>query len=212
MIKVILVDDHTMVREALRLSLSQDSRIRVVAEAGDGETLLEIVGQFKPDVVVMDVSLPGISGLDATKILLVKYPEIKVLGLSTFVDGNIIQQFLEVGAKGYIVKSAAGIELVQGILSVVEGRNYLCSASIEVFTRLRKDPSPAKSGSLSAILTARELQIVKLLVSGKSAPMIAEDLFLSANTINVHRRNIMKKVGVHKVTELTKFVIRDELI
>jgi two-component system NarL family response regulator len=144
--------------------------------------------------------------------LLAKYPNIKVLGLSALLEGHVIHQMIEAGAKGYIVKSAASIELIQGIVSVMDGRNYLCSESIAAYTKLRKDASPLGLGTLSAILTQRELQIVKLLVSGKSGPMIATELNLSASTVNVHRRNMMKKLGVHKVTELTKFAIRDGLL
>lgn len=127
MIRIMLVDDHRMVRDALRTVLEQDDGIEVVAAVGDGETALRLAGELSPAVVVMDVAMPGLSGIETTRRLLARRPEIKVLALSTYLDRRIIQQMLDIGASGYIAKSAAGAELKQGIRNVVAGRSYLCS-------------------------------------------------------------------------------------
>jgi two-component system NarL family response regulator len=126
MIRIILVDDHAMVRNAVRVVLEKDSRMQVVAEVGDGETALRMAAELAPDVVVMDVALPGASGIETTRRLLAKQPNIKVLALSTYPDPGIVQQMLDAGASGYITKSAAGVELMKGIRSVLAGQKYLC--------------------------------------------------------------------------------------
>ena len=212
MIRIVLVDDHTMVREALRAALEQDSGMRVLAEAGDGETALRLVQQFKPDVVVMDVSLPGISGIEITRRLLAKHPEIKVLALSTYLDRRIIQQMLDAGARGYIVKSSAGTELKQGIRSVVQGRSYLCpEVAALVADSLRGRPAATGKPDKRA-LSGRELQVATLLAEGKSAPEIAAILNISPGTVDVHRRNLMRKLEIHSIVELTKYAIRTGLV
>ena len=212
MIRIILVDDHTMVREALCLVLQQDSSMQVVAEAGDGETALRLVNEFAPDIVVMDVAMLGLSGIETTRRLLARHPELKVLALSTFLDRRIIQQMLDAGANGYIIKSAAGAELKEGIRSVAEGRRYLCSevARLMADSLQSRHPSPGKGQARA--LSRRELQVATLLAEGRSTPEIAAKLNISPGTVDVHRRNIMKKLEVHNVVELTKHAIRIGLI
>ena len=212
MIRIILVDDHVMVREALRSALEQDSSMQVVAEAGDGETALRLTEKFLPDVVVMDVALPGQSGIDTTRCLLARHPAIKVLALSTHLDRRIIQQMLEAGASGYIVKSAAGAVLKQGILSVLEGRSFLCPEATALVTDSLRGRRPATSKSGNTALSKREVEVVILLAEGISAPDIAARLSISPSTVEVHRRNSMRKLKLHNVVELTKYAIRTGLI
>jgi two-component system NarL family response regulator len=126
MIRVILVDDHAIVREALRTLLEQDSSMRVVAEVGAGETALAKVEELVPDVVVMDVALPGADCIETTRRLLARQPNLRILALSTYPDAAVIRQMLDAGASGYITKSAAGVELIPGIRSVLAGHRYLC--------------------------------------------------------------------------------------
>ena len=211
-IKIILVDDHTMVREALRVVLEQDNRIQVLAEAGDGETALRLADKLAPDVVVMDVAMPGQSGIETTRRLLAKHPGIKVLALSTYLDRRLVQQMLDVGALGYIVKSAAGTELKEGIRRVAEGHIYLCSAvNSLVAINLQEHKSQLKKPDRPT-LSRRELQVATLLAEGKSAPEIAVKLSISPGTVDVHRRNLMRKLEVHNVVELTKYAMRTGLI
>ena len=212
MIRIMLVDDHTMVREALRTVLEQDSGMQVVAEVGDGETALRMAEELAPDVVVMDIALPGQSGIEITRRLLAAHPEIKVLALSTYLDRRIVQQMLDAGARGYIVKSAAGAELKQGIRSVVEGRSYLCPQVTSLVTdSLRSRRSPAGDPD-DQPLSRREIQVATLLAEGKSAPDIAAELHISPSTVDVHRRNLMRKLKLHNVVDLTKYAIRTGLV
>lgn len=211
MIRILIVDDHTMVREALRVVLEQDSSLRVVAEVGDGETALRLVAEKQPDVVVMDVALPGMSGIETSRRLLAWHPGIKVLALSTYLDRRIVQQMLDVGARGYVAKSAAGVELKKAIKSVMEGRSYLCPQVTALVT------DSLRRGSLSAdpdeqALSRRETQVATLLADGKSSPEIAVELNISPSTVDVHRRNLMRKLKVHNVVELTKYAIRTGLV
>lgn len=212
MIRIMLVDDHTMVREALRTVLEQDGGMQVVAEVGDGETALRMAEELAPDVVVMDVALPGLSGIEITRRMVAAHPEIKVLALSTYLDRRIVQQMLDVGARGYIVKSAAGAELKQGIRSVVEGRSYLCPQVTALVTdslRSRRSPSGDPDDQP---LSRREIQVATLLAEGKSAPDIANELHISPSTVDVHRRNLMRKLKLHNVVDLTKYAIRTGLV
>lgn len=211
MIRIMLVDDHTMVREALRTVLEQDKSMEVVAAVGDGETALRMAQELAPAVVVMDVAMPGMSGIETTRRLLARHPEIKVLALSTYLDRRIIQQMLDVGASGYIAKSAAGAELKQGIRNVVAGRSYLCSeAAALVADGLRERSGAGKEDT--RVLSRREVQVATLLAEGKSAPEIAAELHIAPSTVDVHRRNLMRKLDLHNVVELTRYAIRTGLV
>lgn len=212
MIRIMLVDDHTMVREALRMVLEQDDAMNVVAEAGDGDTALRIADELALDVVVMDIALPGPSGIEITRRLLDKHPDIKVLALSTYLDRRVVQQMLDAGAQGYIVKSAAGAELKQGIHSVVNGRSYLCREAASLVADSLRDRRPRTGTDDVRALSKRELQVATLLAEGKSAPDIAAELHISPNTVDVHRRNLMRKLELHNVVDLTRYAIRTGLV
>lgn len=212
MIRIILVDDHTMVREALRLVLEQDKSMEVVAAVGDGEAALRMAGELAPDVVVMDVNLPGQSGIETTRRLLGRYPQIKVLALSTYLDRRIVQQMLDVGASGYIAKSAAGAELKQGIRNVLAGRSYLCSEVAALVADGLRDRRGAGGEHPPSPLSRREVQVATLLAEGKSASEIAAELHIATSTVDVHRRNLMRKLDLHNVVELTRYAVRMGLV
>jgi len=207
-----LVDDHTMVREALRLVLEQDDQIQVVAEVGDGETALRMADKFSPDVVVMDIALPGMSGIETTRRLLGRHPAVKVLALSTYLNRGIVEQMLDAGASGYITKLAAGVELARGIHSVAAGHTYLCAEVTALVTASLRNRQSVAEKSDDTSLSARELQVVASLAQGKSAPEIAVELHISPKTVDTHRRNVMRKLGMHNVVGLTKYAIRTGLI
>ena len=212
MIRIMLVDDHTMVREALRTVLEQDKTMEVVAEVGDGETALRMAEELAPDVVVMDVNLPGQSGIETTRRLLARRPQIKVLALSTYLDRRIIPQMLDVGASGYIAKSAAGAELKQGIRNVLAGRSYLCSEVAALVADGLRDHRGAGGDQAPSPLSRREVQVATLLAEGKSAPEIAAELHIATSTVDVHRRNLMRKLDLHNVVELTRYAMRTGLV
>ncbi len=207
MIRIMLVEDHTVVREALRSMLERESDMQVVAEAGDGESALRLAREVAPDLVVMDISMPGLDGIQTTQRLLVGNPAIKVLALSTYRDRRVIQQALDAGAAGYVVKSAAGAELRRGIRAVVEGRSYLCpEAAAAVADGLRgRKQTPEQA------LSRRERQVLALIVEGKTSSDIADSLRIAQSTVEVHRRNMMRKLQVHGIANLIKYAIREGL-
>jgi len=207
MIRIMLVEDHTVVREALRSMLEKEPDMRIVAEAGDGETALRLSGEVAPEVVVMDVSMPGLDGIETTRRLLAKSPAIKVLALSTYRDRRIIQQILDSGAAGYVVKSAAGSELRRGIRAVVEGHSYLSSEAAEAVA----DGLRSSQQGPETALSKRERQVLALIVGGKTSSDIADSLHIAQSTVEVHRRNIMRKLQVHGMANLIKYAIREGL-
>ena len=209
MIKVMLVDDHKVVREALSSVLQKEADIEVVGEAGDGATALTLIGRLQPEVVVMDIALPDISGIEVTRRLLAVHPQIRVLALSTYFDRRIVTQTLEAGATGYVHKAAGRDELLQGIRALAAGKPYLCQ---EIAVMLVKSPSGNDELGAESKLGRREIEVLQLLVDGHTSARIAERLHIATSTVEVHRRNIMRKLDLHSVAELTKYAIREGLI
>ena len=202
-ISVLLVDDHALVRRGFRRILEDEADMVVVGEAGDGAEAVRLTKQLKPTVVVMDCALPGTSGLAATRKILESHPEQAILMLSMHSEETLVRQALEAGARGYVLKNAVDLELPAAIRKVAEGKTVL-------------DPQVAKRSALKGErnggLTARELEILQLIVDGKSNKEIADQLGLSVNTVAVHRANIMDALGIHKAAELVVYAIRKGLV
>lgn len=212
-IRVMLVDDHTMVREALRSLLERTPGISVVGEASDGCEVEEKVLECLPDVVVMDVSLPTVSGIEATRRLLASHPKTRIVGLSAFVYKRFVLEMMEAGALGYVAKSAAGEELVRAIVNVSQGKTYICpEAANTLVDATRRDNQVPGGLNRNNRLGRREREVLCLLAEGKTAPQIAAALFIAPTTVNVHRRNIMRKLNLHSVAELTKYAIREGFV
>jgi DNA-binding NarL/FixJ family response regulator len=202
-ISVLLVDDHSLVRRGFRRILEDARDITVVGEASDGAEAVKLAEQLRPQLIVMDCALPSMSGLDATRRILEKLPETHILMLSMHSEDTWVHQALDAGAHGYILKSAVDMELVTAIRRVVAGEIVL-DPQVSRTTNLKGE---GKSG-----LTVRELEVLKLIVAGKSNKEIAIDLDLSANTVAVHRANIMDALGIHKTAELVVYAIRSGLV
>jgi len=202
-ISVLLVDDHSLVRRGFRRILEDAPDIAVVGEASDGAEAIRLATQLRPRLIVMDCALPGMSGLDATRRILQKLPETAILMLSMHSEDTWVHQALDAGARGYILKSAVDMELITAIRRVVEGEIVL-DPQISRTTTLK--------GERNSGLTVRELEVLKLIVAGKSNKEIATDLDLSANTVAVHRANIMDALGIHKTAELVVYAIRSGLV
>jgi len=208
-VRLMLVDDHKMLREALRAILEKTGDFEVVAEADDGPAAIELARELSPDVVLMDIGLVGMSGIEATRRILAQTPTVKVLALSTFADRRIMLQMLQAGASGYVVKSAGSEELLLGIRAVARGETYLyADATAALVDSLRKH-SP--QGVSSETLGRREREVLQLLARGKTSAQIAEILNIATGTVEVHRRNIMRKLDLHNVAELTRYAIREGL-
>jgi DNA-binding NarL/FixJ family response regulator len=202
-ISVLLVDDHSLVRRGFRRILEDAPDIRVVGEAGDGAEAVRLAEELKPSLVMMDCALPGMSGLDATRSILRKLPGTAILMLSMHSEDTWVRQALDAGARGYILKSAVDMELVTAVRRVVAGELVLDP-------QVSRDPT--LKGERASGLTARELEVLQLIVAGKSNKEIAAELDLSANTVAVHRANIMDALGIHKTAELVVYAIRNGLV
>jgi DNA-binding NarL/FixJ family response regulator len=203
-ISVLLVDDHSLVRRGFRRMLEDEPDIAVVGEASDGAEAVKLARQLHPAVIVMDCALPGMNGLEATRQILETHPESRVLMLSMHPEETLVRQALEAGARGYILKNAVDLELGASIRRVAAGEKVLDS-------QLSRTTSSLK-GERNQALTARELEILQRIVDGKSNKEIATALNLSANTVAVHRANIMDALGIHKTAELVVYAIRHGLV
>ena len=202
-ISVLLVDDHALVRRGFRRILEDEQDIVVKGEASDGDEAVRMAGHLKPDVIVMDCALPGSNGLVATRKILEHNPKALVLMLSMHSEDTWVRQSLEAGARGYLLKNALDLELVDAIRRVAAGEEVL-------------DPQIARrtnlKGERDTGLTVRELEVLQLIVAGLSNKEIATQLNLSANTVAVHRANIMDALGIHKTAELVVYAIRNGLV
>lgn len=202
-ITVLLVDDHALVRRGFRLMLEDDQEISVVAEASDGAEAVRLAQKLHPQVVVMDCALPGNSGMDATRIIREQSPDVAVLMLSMHSEDTWVRRALEAGANGYILKSAVDLDLADTVKRIAAGATV-------IDPRVTR-PSTLK-GERTLGLSNRELEILQLIVNGKSNKEIAQALSLSVNTVSVHRANIMDTVGIHKTAELVVYAIRNGLV
>ncbi len=202
-ISVLLVDDHTLVRRGFRRILEDEPDITVVGEGGDGLAAIKLADELRPKVIVMDCAMPGMSGVEATRQILAMHPQALVLMLSMHPEETLVRQALEAGARGYVLKNAVDLELSAAIRRVANGETVLDS-------RLKR-PAPLK-GRRHAGLTPRELEVLQMIVDGKSNKEIAAVLDLSANTVAVHRANMMDALGAHKTAELVVYAIRNGLV
>jgi DNA-binding NarL/FixJ family response regulator len=202
-ITVLLADDHSLVRRGFRRILEDDSSIVVVGEANDGEEAIRLADVLKPRVVVMDCAMPGLSGLAATRRILEQSPDVAILMLSMHAEDTLVGQALDAGARGYILKSALDLDLAAAVKRVAAGETVLDPAIAQ--------PSTLK-GERSHRLTPRELEVLQLICDGLSNKGIAEKLDLSANTVAVHRTNIMSALGTHKTAELVVYAIQHGLV
>jgi DNA-binding NarL/FixJ family response regulator len=202
-ISVLLVDDHNLVRRGFRRILEDEPDIIVAGEAGDGLQAVNLAEGLRPKVIVMDCAMPVMNGLEATRQILAKNPQALVLMLSMHPEETLVRQALEAGARGYVLKNAVDLELGAAIRRVVKGETVLDSQL--------KRPAALK-GKRHAGLTPRELEVLQMIVDGKSNKEIASALDLSANTVAVHRANMMDTLGVHKAAELVVYAIRNGLV
>ena len=202
-ISVLLVDDHALVRRGFRRILEDELDLSVVGEASDGEEAVKLAQKLRPKVIVMDCALPGMNGLAATRQILEYDPIILILLLSMHPEETWVRQALDAGARGYILKNAVDLELGAAVRKVAAG---------EVVLDSQISRTPTLKGERSYALTARELEILQLIVDGKSNKEIANQLGLSANTVAVHRANMMDALGIHKTAELVVYAIRNGLV
>lgn len=212
-IRVLIADDHAIVREGIRLILALHDDIEVVGEAADGSEAIDKIGKLSPEVVLMDIAMPGLGGLEATLEVTKMRPESKVLVLTQYDDAEYIYRFLKAGAAGYVLKKAVGTELVSAIRAVSQGKSFLDPAIVDkVVKGFLEKPDVAESEILYDSLSDREKQVLKLVAEGHTSRQIADVLSLSIKTVMTHRLNLMEKLAIHNRAELIKYAIRKGLI
>jgi len=212
MIRILIVDDHDLVREGLRTILEQEAGFEVVGEAGDGQEAIREARQLQPDVVLMDLNLPGgIGGLEATEAILADRPEAKVIILTQYEQREYVKRALRVGAQGYVIKRSASRDLKEAIRTVHQGRRYLHPVAADELIELMTRGESLEEEDYEK-LTRRERQVLKLLAEGKTSREIAKYLGVSLKTAMTHRTNLMSKLGVHSRAELIKYAIRKGVI
>ncbi|MFA5422965.1 MAG: response regulator transcription factor [Phycisphaerae bacterium] len=210
-IRIILADDHKITRQGLHSLIDENEDMEVIAEAQNGREVVELTREMNPDVIIMDVSMPDLNGVEATRQIIQENPRVRVIALSMHSDTLFVSEMLKSGASGYLLKDCAFQELKQAIRSVIEGKAYL-SPSIsgvvveDYLHRLNKAET-----SISEVLTDREREVLQLIAEGQSTKQIALKLHISAKTVETHRRQIMNKLDLHTVAELTKYAIRKGL-
>ena len=206
--RILIVDDHKMLRGALCHLMQAQPDMEVVGQSSDGREIVALAHETAPHLVCMDIGLPGMNGIELTRLLLQSLPHLKVIALSAYSDKGHVLDMLNAGATGYVTKVEDGEELLRAIRAVFHGRLYLCPDVAEVVTQaLFQQIRPGRS---MVLLGARERQVLKLVAQGHTSSQIAADLLIAASTVEVHRRNIMRKLDRHSVAELTRYVIENE--
>jgi DNA-binding NarL/FixJ family response regulator len=210
--RILIADDHRIMREGLRALLVHEPTITVVGEAEDGRKAVALAARLRPDIVIMDVTMPGLNGIEATRQIVTSTPETKVIALSIHSDRRFVRQMFEAGATGYLLKEGAFEELARAVEAVADGRSFVSPAITGILIDdcvRRMDGRTARK--LRPELTGREKEVLQLLAEGKGTKEIAGILELGAKTVETHRRQIMLKLQIDSVAELTKYAIREGL-
>jgi two-component system, NarL family, response regulator NreC len=210
-IRVILADDHAIVRDGLSRSLQQEADMEVVAQAANGHDAVKLAHAQKPDIVVMDVSMPDLNGIEATRLIVAQCPEVKVLVLSMHARKSFIAEMFKAGAKGYLLKDCEFEELARAIRTMAEGKAYISPAITDVVIDSYTHPSNDMAFTVFSVLTPREREVLQLLAEGNSTKQIGQRLFISPKTVEVHRLKIMDKLNLNNVAQLTKYAIQEGL-
>jgi DNA-binding NarL/FixJ family response regulator len=211
---VLIADDHEIVRQGLRSMLEAQRECQVVGEAADGRQAVAMTKELNPDVVILDIGMPTLNGLEATRQILKLRPQTKVLILTMHESDSVIREVLDAGARGYILKTDAGRDLVTAVDSLRRNKTFFTSRVSQMILDgfLKGDPRPQDSGSGAIRLTPRQREIVQLLAEGKSSKEVAVALDLSVKTAETHRANIMRKLDCHSVSEVVRYAIRNNII
>jgi DNA-binding NarL/FixJ family response regulator len=210
-IRLLLVDDHELMRQGLRAILECERGVEVIGEATDGRTAVALARDLSPDVVVMDIAMKDMNGMEATRQIRAESPRIKVVGLSSHADARYVRAMLDAGACGYVLKADAFDHLRRAIDAASQGKSYLCPEVTQAVIGHSTRGSGATTEPAASTLSAREKEVLQLLAEGRTSPEIAKQLFLATSTVETHRRNIMRKIGIHSVADLTKYAIREGL-
>ncbi len=208
MIKILLVDDHKLMREGIRSMLEQENDLTVIGEAGNGREAVDLAEELSPDIVVMDINMPDMNGTEATRQIRKQVAGCRIIALSMHSDKYIVMEMLKAGASGYLLKDCSGRDIISAIHSVHEGKSYLSPEITGVVIEDFVQASDRKPGSTPAQLTAKEREVLQLIAEGYTSKEISAHLHIAAKTVDAHRINIMNKLDIRNIAELTKFAIR----
>jgi DNA-binding NarL/FixJ family response regulator len=210
-INVFLADDHKFIRDGLRTLLETHPEIRIVGEAGDGRTAVRMARELEPDIVILDVAMPDLNGIEAARQIIAEHSDIKIIALSMHSDRRFVSEMLKAGASAYLSKDYVFDELESVIRTVVANKVYLSPDISGVVVENYVRHTPKSEPSVFSVLSDREREVLQLLAEGKTAKEIADEIHVSIKTVETHRTNIMNKLDIHRVAELTKYAIREGL-
>jgi DNA-binding NarL/FixJ family response regulator len=210
-IRILVADEHRIVREAIISMLENEGDIQVIGEAEDGRTAVEMALELRPDIVIIETSLPSLNGIEATRQIIGAFPDIKIIALSGHSDNRSVYEMLRAGAMGYVPKQCAFSELISAIRNVISNKVYMSTQISGIVVDGYLNRRPDSENSPYSVLTAREREVLQLIAEGKSTKVIAKELFVSVKTVEWHRSQLMKKLRMQSVAELVKYAIREGL-
>jgi len=212
-LRILIADDHEFIRRGIRAVLEKQPNCEIVGEAGDGREAVQLAATSRPDIAILDVTMPELNGFDATRQMLQENPNIKVLVLSMHESEQIVREVLASGARGYILKSDAGRDLLSAVDSLASGKPFFTSKVSELLLNvyLKRGAAPQESGDAPSVLTAREREILQLLAQGKSNKEVATTLYISVRTVETHRSNMMSKLNLHSMAELVRYALKNQI-
>jgi two-component system response regulator NreC len=209
-IRIILADDHAILRHGLGKLIQQEENMEIIAQTGDGHSTIELTRELSPDIIIMDIGMPDLNGIDATRKITRDFPNVKIIGLSMHSGKKFISEMLKAGASGYLLKDCAFEELITAIKTVSEGKTYLSPSISDVIVENYIRPSDEQNSAFS-LLSQREREVLQLLAEGKTTKQIGMTLYISSKTVEGHRLRIMSKLKIDNVANLTKYAIREGL-
>lgn len=210
-VKIMIADDHGILQHGLCESLEKETAFEVVAKADSGHRAIELASLHQPDVVIMDVSMPGLNGMEATKQILAEHPEIKIIALSMHMEKIYVNGMMNAGASGYILKSCSFKELLVCIQAVLSGEHFFCQEVKHLVAVKGGNAVKKGKSSVFSLLSKREREVLQLIAEGHMSRKIAEKLNISVKTVDIHRTNLKTKLNIHSIAELTKFAIAEGL-
>ena len=210
-IRILLADDHQIMRDGLRAILASEESFEIVGEAENGREAAALARTLVPDVIIMDIGMPDLNGVEATRQIKADNPGVKVIALSMYADRGYVLGILEAGASGYVLKTGAYDEVHRAVKAVAQGKKYLSPDITQMVVDAQVRAPSQRGPSAQTSLGPREREIVQLLAEGHTSPEIAKRLHISTRTVETHRRNIMKKLDLHSVADITKYAIREGL-
>jgi DNA-binding NarL/FixJ family response regulator len=210
-IRILLADDHAIIRDGLSKSFQEQENMEIVGQAQDGLTTVELARELSPDLIIMDIGMPDLNGIEATRQILRDSPEVKIIGLSMHSGKRFVTEMFKAGAKGYLPKDCEFEELIDAIQAVVHGKMYLSPSITDVVVDNYIGTPPGSQSSAFSVLTPREREVIQLMAEGNSTKQIGLHLHISPKTVEAHRLRIMKKLDIDNVAQLTKYAIQEGL-